>query len=142
MKTEKIKVIVYIPMRGDILHPAIINVIDKGAKLGEVIVGLLTDQAICEYTRPPQLNYSEREKVIKAIRNVNKVIPQKNVDCSENILSIKPHIVLHGDDWKEGFQSSIRKKVINILKKWNGRLYEVPYDKKLLQIESINYPHH
>ena len=44
MKTEKIKVIVYIPMRGDILHPAIINVIDKGAKLGEVIVGLLTDK--------------------------------------------------------------------------------------------------
>ena len=130
MKTEKIKVIVYIPMRGDILHPAIINVIDKGAKLGEVIVGLLTDQAICEYTRPPQLNYSEREKVIKAIRNVNKVIPQKNIDCSENILSIKPHIVLHGDDWKEGFQSSIRKKVIKILKKWNGKLYEVPYDKK------------
>ena len=40
MKTEKIKVIVYIPMRGDILHPAIVNIIDEGAKLGEVTIGL------------------------------------------------------------------------------------------------------
>lgn len=132
MKTKKDQIQVYIPMRGDIIHPAIINIIDEGAKLGEVTVGLLTDKAICQYTRPPQLNYNQRKKVIEAIRNVIKVIPQNSVDCSENILSIKPNLVLHGDDWKEGFQSSIRKKVIDILKAWNGKLHEIPYDKKTL----------
>ena len=45
--------IVYIPMRGDVIHPAIINIIEKGSELGLVYIGLLTDEAICSYTRPP-----------------------------------------------------------------------------------------
>ncbi len=126
----KKKKIVYIPMRGDIIHPALINIIEKGNELGIVTIGLLTDEAICEYTRPPQLEYKERELIINSIKNIQKVIPQKKLDCSENIIALKPDIVLHGDDWKEGFQSSIRAKVIKILKDWGGELYEVPYDKK------------
>lgn len=130
MNKEKKNKTVYIPMRGDVIHPAIINIIEKGAELGSVIIGLLTDEAICSYTRPPYLNYKEREKIIKSINYVEKVIPQNALDCSENILEIKPSIVLHGDDWKEGFQANIRKKVINILSKWNGEIFEIPYDKQ------------
>ena len=122
--------IVYIPMRADIIHPALINIIEKGSKLGNVVIGLLTDEAICEYTRPPQLNFKEREKIIKSVKNVSKVIPQRYLDCSNNIKRIKPDIVIHGDDWKEGFQSKIRNKVINILSRWNGELLEVSYDTK------------
>ena len=48
--------IVYIPMRADIIHPALINIIEKGASFGKVIIGLLTDEAICSYTRPPLTN--------------------------------------------------------------------------------------
>ncbi len=121
--------IVYIPMRGDVIHPAIINIIEKGSELGKVFIGLLTDEAICSYTRPPYLNYDEREKILKSINNVTKVVPQKSLDCSDNILKIKPSIVLHGDDWKEGFQSSIRQKVIDLLSKWNGSIIEIPYDQ-------------
>ena len=29
--------IVYIPMRADIIHPALINIIEKGSKLGNVV---------------------------------------------------------------------------------------------------------
>ena len=130
MNKEKKNKIVYIPMRGDVIHPAIISIIEKGAELGSVIIGLLTDEAICSYTRPPYLSYREREKIIKSINYVDKVIPQKSLDCSANILDLKPSIVLHGDDWKEGFQANIRQKVINILSKWNGEIFEVPYDKE------------
>ena len=86
----KNKKTVYVGLSVDIIHEGHINILKTANKYGDITVGLLTDKAICEYTRPPQLNYREREKVIKAIRNVNKVIPQKNIDCSENILSIKP----------------------------------------------------
>ena len=135
MKSEIKDKIVYIPMRGDIIHPAIINIIEKGSELGQVYIGLLTDEAICSYTRPPYLNYQEREKIIKSINNVYSVLPQTSLDCSENILKIKPSIVLHGDDWKEGFQSNIRIKVLNLLKKWNGKIIEIPYDQENTKLE-------
>ena len=133
MNNQIEKKMVYIPMRADIIHPALINIIEKGSSLGNVVIGLLTDEAICEYTRPSQLNYEEREKVIKSINNVYKVVPQLSVDCSDNVKDMKPNFVIHGDDWKEGFQSHIRKKVINILYEWNGKLIEVSYDNKTSQ---------
>ena len=38
---------VYIAMSADIIHPGHLNIIKKGAELGDVTVGLLTDKAIC-----------------------------------------------------------------------------------------------
>ena len=130
MENKNNNSLVYIPMRADIVHPALIKIIDKGASLGRVIIGLLTDEAICSYTRPPQLSFSERKSVLKYIKNVYQIIPQESLDCSDNLLKIKPDILLHGDDWKEGFQSQFREKAIKVLNKWGGKIFEIPYDKK------------
>ena len=126
---SNINKLVYIPMRADIIHPALINIINKGASLGKVIIGLLTDDAICSYTRPPQLSYEDRKKILECLKNIYKIIPQKSLDCCENLLKIKPNILLHGDDWKEGFQSQIRKKAVKLMKNWKGKIFEIPYDK-------------
>ena len=126
---SNINKLVYIPMRADIIHPALINIINKGASLGKVIIGLLTDDAICSYTRPPQLSYEDRKKILECLKNIYKIIPQKSLDCCENLLKIKPNILLHGDDWKEGFQSQIRKKALKLMKNWKGKIFEIPYDK-------------
>ena len=40
---------VYLGMVGDILHPGLINIINEGAKLGELTIGLYTDKAIATY---------------------------------------------------------------------------------------------
>ncbi|MDZ5034176.1 isocitrate lyase/phosphoenolpyruvate mutase family protein, partial [Clostridium perfringens] len=37
--------------------------------------------------------------------------------------------VVHGDDWKDGLQSNLRQRVIDVLKEWNGELVEIPYTK-------------
>ena len=42
---------------------------------------------------------------------------------------LKPHFVVHGDDWKEGIQKQTRETVINTLKDWKGQLIDVPYTK-------------
>ena len=42
--------------------------------------------------------------MVKNIRFVKKVIPQKTLDYSENLMKIKPDYVVHGDDWKKGIQ--------------------------------------
>ena len=49
---------VYIGMSADIIHPGHLNIIKKGAELGEVIIGLLTDKAISSYKRLPYLTYN------------------------------------------------------------------------------------
>ena len=40
---------VYVALSADILHEGHINILKKASKLGKVIVGLLTDNAINEY---------------------------------------------------------------------------------------------
>ena len=43
------KKIVYVAMSIDLVHPGHLNIINQASKLGEVIVGLLTDKAIASY---------------------------------------------------------------------------------------------
>ncbi len=123
MKNKK----VYVGMAIDLVHPGHINIINKAKELGDVTVGLLTDEAIASYKRLPYMNYELRLEVVKNIKGVDDVIPQKTLDYSENLQLIKPDFVVHGDDWKSGVQSEIRQSVIDVLSFWGGELVEVPY---------------
>lgn len=118
---------VYTAMSADILHIGHLNIISEAAKYGEVIVGILTDKAIGSYKRLPTLPYEVRSKTVESIKGVSKVIPQETLDYSENLLMIKPDIVVHGDDWKTGIQARTRKKVIDIISTWGGQLIEPSY---------------
>ena len=111
------------------IHPGHLNIIKKGAELGEVIIGLLTDKAISSYKRLPYLTYDQREEILINIKGVSRVIKQESLDYTENLKVTKPDYVVHGDDWKEGIQKSTREKVINTLKEWNGQVIDVPYTK-------------
>ena len=118
---------IYVSMRGDLLHHGHINIINEARKLGEVIVGLLTDEAIATYRQVPLLNYSQRKKIVENIKGVKEVIPQDTYDYEPNLRKIKPDFVVHGDDWKIGVLKPARDKVINVLQEWNGQLIEIPY---------------
>ena len=52
--------IVYLGLTGDIIHLGIVNIISKGAKLSNLIIGLLTDNAIVSYKRLPYLTYEQK----------------------------------------------------------------------------------
>lgn len=118
---------VYIGMSADLIHPGHLNIINKGASLGEVTVGLLTDKAIASYKRLPYLTYEQRYDVISAIKGVSRVVMQESLDYIPNLTQLKPDFVVHGDDWKTGIQASTRQKVIEVLSNWGGQLIEVPY---------------
>jgi len=119
--------IVYLGMSADLIHPGHINIIREASKLGEVTVGVLTDKAIASYKRLPFMTYEQREEVVKNIKGVSKVVSQETLDYRDNLNSIKPDIVVHGDDWKEGVQIKTRQQVINTLSQWGGKLVEIPY---------------
>ena len=118
---------VYIAMSADLIHPGHINIINEGSKLGNVTIGLLTDEAIASYKRIPSMTFSQRKIVMESMKNVDKVIPQKTLDYRVNLKLLKPDIVIHGDDWKEGVQKKTRDQVIKTLKEWNGELIEIKY---------------
>lgn len=118
---------VYIAMSADILHNGHLNIIKEAQKYGEVIVGVLTDEAIASYKRIPYLNFDLRKQIVENIKGVSHVIPQFELDYRPNLLDVKPDFVLHGDDWKEGVQKHTRSQVIDTIKNWGGELIEIPY---------------
>lgn len=118
---------VYLGMTGDIIHPGIINIINEGAKHGELIVGLLTDSAIVTHKRLPYLTYEQRKAVIENIKGVSKVVPQEEWSYVPNLRKYKPDFIIHGDDWKTNYLSKIRDEVFEVMKEWNGEVIEIPY---------------
>jgi phosphoenolpyruvate phosphomutase len=118
---------VYVGMAADLIHPGHINVLKKANQLGEVTVGLLSDEAIASYKRVPYMSWDDRRQVVENLSLVHNVVLQKTLDYGDNILSLKPDYLVHGDDWKKGVQQDTRTKVIEYLSSYGGELVEVPY---------------
>jgi len=123
--------IVYVPLAVDILHSGHLNIINRAKKYGKVVIGLLSDNAVAEYKSIPSLEYEERYKIVKNLKNVHKIIKQDTWDYSQVLNSLKPDFFVHGDDWKKGIQKKTRQKVIRLLKKNKGKLIEIPYTKNI-----------
>ena len=120
---------VYIGIVGDIIHPGIINIINEGAKCGEVIVGLLSDKAIVNHKRLPYLSYEQRKTVVENIKGVSKVVVQEDWSYVPNLIKLKPDYIIHGDDWKSGAMRRIREDVYAVMKSQGGEVIEIPYTK-------------
>jgi phosphoenolpyruvate phosphomutase / 2-hydroxyethylphosphonate cytidylyltransferase len=118
---------VYVAMSADLIHPGHLNIIKKATKYGELIVGVLTDEAIASYKRLPFLDFEQRKMIVENLKGVKKVIAQETLDYVPNLEKIKPDYVVHGDDWKTGVQRETRQRVLDVLKKWGGELVEPAY---------------
>ena len=71
-KLKKNKKIVYVGLSADIIHEGHINILTIAKKLGNVVVGLLTDNAIASYKNIPTLSYKQREIILKNIKLIKK----------------------------------------------------------------------
>ncbi|NQU26843.1 MAG: phosphoenolpyruvate mutase [Candidatus Marinimicrobia bacterium] len=118
---------VYVGMSADLFHFGHLNIINEAKKLGYLIVGVLTDEAIASYKRLPHVPYKQRKVIVENIRGVDEVVPQESLDYVPNLRKIKPDYVVHGDDWKTGVQKETRQRVINALNEWGGKLVEPTY---------------
>ncbi len=127
----KLKKKVYVGLSVDIIHEGHINILKVASGYGDVIVGLLTDEAIASYKNIPYLDYARRKIIVQNIKYVKKVIPQKTLSYVSNLELIRPDYVVHGDDWKKGVQKQTRLDVIKTLKKWSGKLIEPKYTKNI-----------
>ena len=129
--------IVYIGMSADLIHQGHLNIIAEGRKLGKVIIGLLTDEAIASYKRLPLIAFDERKLIVENMKGVEKVVSQSTLDYVPNLKEIKPDFVVHGDDWKSGVQKEVRKRVIDTLAEWGGELVEPKYTEGVSSTDLI-----
>ena len=120
---------VYLGMIGDIMHPGLINIINEGAKYGDVMIGLYTDKAIATHKRLPYLNYEQRKNVIENIKGVSTIVPQDDWSYVPNLLKYKPNYIIHGDDWVCGPDKYLRDEVFNVMESIGGEVIEIPYTK-------------
>ena len=116
-------------MIGDIMHPGLINIINEGAKYGDVMIGLFTDKAIANHRRLPYLTWEQRKNVIEHIKGVASVVPQEEWSYIENLKKYKPDYIIHGDDWLYGPDKYIRDEVFKVMEQLGGQVIEIPYTK-------------
>jgi len=129
---------VYMCFSTDIIHGGHIAIIKKAQKLGRLIIGVLSDEAVASYKRLPLVPAAERKRLFENIAGVYKVVDQNTLSYKTNLETLKPSIVVHGDDWCTGFQKPIRDEVVSILASYGGKLVEFPYsaDDKYKDIEA------
>lgn len=129
---------VYMSFSTDIIHGGHIAIIKKAQKLGKLIIGVLSDEAVSSYKRMPLVPATERKTLFENITGVYKVVNQNTLSYKENLENLHPDIVVHGNDWCNGFQKPIRDEVVSILASYGGKLVEYPYsaDDKYKDIEA------
>lgn len=129
---------VYMCFSTDIIHGGHIAIIKKAQRLGKLIIGVLSDEAVVSYKRLPLVPASERKVMFENVAGVYKVVDQNTLSYKENLEKYHPDIVVHGDDWCTGFQKPIRDEVVSILASYGGKLVEYPYsnDQKYKDIDA------
>ncbi|HIM76057.1 MAG TPA: phosphoenolpyruvate mutase [Campylobacterales bacterium] len=122
---------VYVSLIADLIHAGHVNILKEASKLGELTVGLLTLEACGELNDIPYLDYDKRKLVLENLSTVSKIIPQTTASYKNNLETLKPEFVVHGDDWENSYQKKYREEVIEVLKKWDGKLIEIPYSQDI-----------
>lgn len=87
----------------DLFHIGHLNILRRAKVMCDyLIVGVSTDELVKEYkNKKPVIPYVERVAIVKAIRYVDKVIPQTNRDKMAAFERYKFDAMFVGDDWKD-----------------------------------------
>ncbi len=121
---------VYMSFSADIIHSGHIALINRAKKLGRLIIGILSDEAVASYKRLPLLPFAERKALFQNVSGVWRVVEQRTLSYAENLEKYRPDYVVHGDDWREGFQKPVRDEVVSVLASYGGKLVEFPYARQ------------
>lgn len=118
---------VYTCFTTDVIHEGHLNIIHEAKKYGEVIIGVLSDEAMIKYNRFPTISFEERQKLVRSIPGVSRVVVQKDIMYDEIVKTYHPDYIIHGDNWKTGPIKAIRDNVEHLLSTYGGQIIDVPY---------------
>ncbi|MGI6173231.1 MAG: adenylyltransferase/cytidyltransferase family protein [Christensenellales bacterium] len=86
----------------DLFHIGHLNILRRAKERCKyLIVGVSTDETVLEYKhRKPVIPFSERIEIVRAIRFVDEVVPQTDMDKLRAWKDLRFDVLFHGDDWK------------------------------------------
>lgn len=126
----------------DMFHIGHLNLLKRAKEQCDyLIVGVTTDELAKYKNKVPIIPYEERRKIVEAIRYVDKVIPQENMDKLEACKKVGAEVIFVGDDWKG---TEKWNKIEKDLEEIGAKVVYFPYTKgtsstilreKLLNIE-------
>lgn len=118
---------VYTCFSTDVIHAGHLNIIKEARKYGRVVVGCLSDKASIRYNRFPTVSEEDRVKLYKTVEGVDSVIIQNDMLYDDVIEQLHPDYVIHGDNWEQGVEATIRKHVTDLVSAYGGEIIDVPY---------------
>ena len=92
-------------------------------KDGKSIVGILTDRAVMEKKTRPITSFEERLELASAIEYVDIAVAQETYSPLENVLRIRPDILIESTSHDEEAIEEARKAMESI----NGKVVVIPY---------------
>lgn len=100
----------------DLFHIGHLNILRNAKEQCDyLIVGVSTDELVKEYKhKTPVISFEERIQIVEAIKYVDKVVPQVNMNKFTAWEKLQYDAIFHGDDWKG---SSMYDEVEQELKK-------------------------
>jgi rfaE bifunctional protein nucleotidyltransferase chain/domain len=117
----------------DILHVGHIMLLKECKSLGKVIVGLNSDlsvQKLKGLSRPIN-NQTDRKLILESIKYVDKVIIFDEETPENLIKSIKPNILVKGDDWKTVIGG-------DYVKSYGGKVILIPHVRIISTTNIVN----
>lgn len=86
----------------DMFHVGHLNILKKAKEQCDyLIVGVSTDELVEAYKhKTPIISFEDRVKIVEAIKYVDKVVAQTNMDKKEAWEKLHYDVMFHGDDWK------------------------------------------
>ena len=113
------------------IHAGHRNIVARARELGDVTVGVLSDEAMIRYNRFPSCSFEERLAAARSLPGVADVVIQRDMMYDDIIASLRPDYVIHGDNWcdPENPLHAIRQNVEACLAKYGGTIVDVPYTR-------------
>ena len=86
----------------DMFHIGHLNILKNAKEMCEyLVVGVSTDEVVENYKhKHPVVPFAERIEIVKAIKYVDRVVPQKSMNKMEAWLELRFDVLFHGSDWK------------------------------------------
>lgn len=101
----------------DMFHVGHLNILKKAKEQCDyLIVGVSTDENVKNYkNKTPIIPYKERKEIVEAIKYVDKVVPQVNMDKFEAWQKLHFDVIFHGNDWKNSsMYNEMEKKLASV----------------------------
>lgn len=85
----------------DLFHVGHVNLLRRAKEQCDyLIVGVTTDELVSYKHKRSVIPFEERMKIVEAIRYVDKVVPQENMNKMEAWEKYHFDVMFVGDDWK------------------------------------------